>query len=118
MGLVQIVYRPIREIVVMEYVRYDSPEELVMNTLWVPGQPATLFWAEGVVFLPVPLLPSTDTIANDFRKGRVYWTSVSYAPMPDYKVRISVEMGPEVSIINVVKNETLRKVALWLKERK
>ena len=116
--MVSVVYSPIKEVVVMEYIRYDSPEELLRNMILPPGQPAVLYWAEGVVFYPVPLLPNTNRVVEELlNNGRIYWSIVSFADMQEYSSMVAAEKGPEALVINVSRSKVLREVAKWLRER-
>ncbi len=115
--MVEIVYNPVKEIVILEYIVYPTAEELIKNMLLPPGQPAVLYWAEGVVFLPIPLAVNNTKVVEELMKGRIYWTSVSFAPMATYSHMLSAEKGPEAMVINVSRSPTLSQVARWLKER-
>ncbi len=114
--MVEIIYRPIQQLIILECIKYKSPSELLQSLILAPGQPAVLFWAEGVLFLPVPLSPSVDFFAEELAKGRIYWTSVSFTLMSEYQDNILVEKGPEARVINVSSSPTLKDVAKWLKE--
>ncbi len=114
--MVEIIYRPIQQLIILECMKYKSLSELLQSLVLAPGQPAVLFWAEDVLFLPTPLSPSMEFFAEELTKGRVYWMSVSFTLMPEYRDKVLVEKGPEVSIINVSSSPTLREVAKWLKE--
>ena len=115
--MVTVTYSPIKEVVVMEYIKYQSPEELLKNLILPPGQPAVLYWAEGVVFHPIPLLPNNDKIIEELIKGRVYWSIVSFAEMPQYSGMLAADKGPEALVVNVSRSRVLRSVAKWLSER-
>ncbi|MEM2910745.1 MAG: hypothetical protein QXO01_06760 [Nitrososphaerota archaeon] len=114
--MVEIIYRPIQQLIILECIKYKSPSELLQSLILAPGQPAVLFWAEGVLFLPAPLSPSAEFFAEELTKGRMYWTSISFTLMPGYQDKILIEKGPEASVINVSSSPTLRQVAKWLKE--
>lgn len=116
-GMVTVSHRPIKEVVILDYVKFPSAEELVKNMVIQPGAPAVLYWAEGVVFLPVPLNPNNEKVVEELMEGRVYWMVVSFAPMPTYSSMLSVEKGPEALVVNVSRSKTLSGVARWLKER-
>ena len=115
--MVSITYKPIQEVVVMEYIKYDTPEELLRNMILLPGQPAILYWAEEVVFYPVPLMPNNTKIVEELLNGRIYWTIVSFAEMREYSSMVAAEKGPEAVVINVSRSKVLREVAKWLRER-
>ncbi len=115
--MVTITYSPIKEVVIMEYIKYSSPEELVKNMILSPGQPAVLYWAEGVVFYPIPLVPNNERIVDELLKGRIFWSVVSFAAMPSYSTMIAAEKGPEALVINVSRSRVLSEVARWLGEQ-
>jgi hypothetical protein len=116
--MVEIIFQPIKEIVIMEHVSYPSPEKLALNlaVLIRAGQMAVLHWAEGIVFVHFPLPTATELLMKHFLDGRVYWSSVAYAPMPSYKQIVKVD-SMEIPVIDVTANPNLRKVALWLREK-
>jgi hypothetical protein len=116
--MVEIIFQPIKEIVIMEHVSYPSPEKLALNlaVLIRAGQMAVLHWAEGIVFVHFPLPTTTELLMKHFLDGRVYWSSVAYAPMPSYKQIVKVD-SMEIPVIDVTANPNLRKVALWLREK-
>lgn len=72
-------------------------------------------WANGLVFFYSDVIPETDPIAEQFLKGRIYWTNVSYAEMPVYKPLVETREKIPVPIINQNSNPTIRKVTEWLK---
>nr|BAL53430.1 hypothetical conserved protein [uncultured crenarchaeote] len=115
--MVEIVHQPVKELVIMEYIRFPSAEELVRNMLLPPGQPAVLYWAEGVVFLPIPVPTNNAKVVEELLNGRVFWMSVSFAPMANYSPMLSVEKGPEAMVINVSRSSLLTQVARWLKSK-
>lgn len=115
--MVEIIYKPIKELIIMERVRYEKPEvlasSLAMNIR--AGHPVALLWCEGIVFFAVPLSPDTDSVAQEYLKGRVLWSSVVYAPMPSYQPMVKVGTI-EVPVMDVSPNPTMQEVARWLKE--
>lgn len=116
--MVKIVHKPIREIVVSECVFYPSVDVMIENlkVLMKMGQARLLMWAEGVLFTHSSLPPTTDRIVNELLNGRIFWLSLSYTLMPEYKPTIKIN-ALEIPIINVSFNPILREVALWLKNR-
>ena len=85
--MVKITYEPINEIVIKEYVRFEKVEDLIyiFAQLRAGGAPVSLSWANGLVFVYSPLPLENDEVVEDFLKGKVYWTNVSFAEMPEYK---------------------------------
>jgi hypothetical protein len=120
----KITYEPFEEIIVKEYVRYEDLQNLlyIFAQIRTSGQPVSLNWAKGVVFTHAPLLPSTDQLMEDFLKGRLYFVSVNFALMPDYK-QVVYYNPPEgqkipIPVINASDNKALCELAEWLKTKK
>jgi len=80
------------------------------------GESLILKWAEGVVFSYSPIAPSTDLLLNEYVKGKVYWSDVVYALMPEYKQTIRVSTL-DIPVIDVSPNPLLSEVAKWMKKR-
>ena len=116
--MVNVVYRPLKEIVILDYTAYEKPEPLaaILSLSVGSGQPAILSWAEGIVFIPAPLSADTEKLAAEYLEGRIYWTTVAFAPMATYQSSIKVG-GLEIPVIDASMNHTIRDVARWLKER-
>lgn len=113
--MVEVIYRPIRRIVIMECIKYSTVEELLQNLMLAPGQPIILYWAEGVLFIPVPAPITSEFFSRELADGNVYWLSVSFTEMNEYSPKISAEKCPEANVINVSKSPSLSIVARWLK---
>ncbi|MCW4006537.1 MAG: hypothetical protein NWF04_08115 [Candidatus Bathyarchaeota archaeon] len=116
---VNIRYEPFKEIVVMEQTKFASPDEMARFTSVIAGgKLAGLYWAEGVVFLYFPLPPSNTAVAKMLiENGKVYWTFLGYAIMPQYQAIIETKEKMIVPVIDISNNPMLRKVAKWLKEQ-
>lgn len=112
----EILFKPVKELVIMECVRYPSKEALANSLAFLlrTGQPIALDWAEGVVFFGMPLPPTTDALVKDYMEGRIYWPSVMFALMPTYQAAISIGTL-DVPVIDMSPNPTMRTVAGWLK---
>jgi len=116
--LVRVVYAPWEEIVIHEPVKHSLDDLVNMQTLGVePGALGrNLVWAEGVAFTHEGMPPTTDVIKEQLQ-GRVHWSSVRFALMPEYKdVIVIKETNVKVPIINVSNNPILKTAATWLKE--
>jgi hypothetical protein len=118
--MIKISYEPFKEVVIKEYVRFEKTEDLVyiFAQLLAGGAPVSLSWASGLVFVYSPLIPDTDQLIEEFLKGRIYWTNVSYAEMPQYKPIFETREKVQVSIINLSSNPMIRQVMEWLKQQK
>lgn len=118
--MIKIIYEPFKEVVIKEYTRFENIEDLIFNLaqLRASGIPAALNWANGVVFVHSPLSPDTDELMEQFLKGRVYWTNVSFAILPKYKPVYEIKGKGQVPIINVSSSPVLMQVTEWLKAQK
>lgn len=116
---VDVRYEPFKEIVVMQRNLFASPDDIArFASIIAGGKTAGLYWAEGVVFVYFPLPASTETAAKALiENGKVYWTFVGYALMPEYRAIIETKEKIMVPVINMASNPTFRKVAEWLKEQ-
>jgi hypothetical protein len=81
------------------------------------GQPLVIYWAEGVVFLPLPYQPESDRIIEEMlQRGTTYWASVMCALMPEYRP-INKIGAREIPIIDQTSDPYFRQVTHWLKKR-
>jgi len=115
--ITDIVYEPYKQLVIKEYSEYPSPEGLVESLMAAPGVTARLLWANGVLFTPILFPPATEVLSKAFLEGKIYWSSVSFALMPDYSATVKTHRGPEVDVVDVTPNDVLREAAAWLKAR-
>jgi len=114
--MVEIVCRPPKQLVILECTEYPSIEALskTIATIIMVGQPLVLKWAEGVTFSYNFLPPTTDSLMKDFLEGRIYWSDVVFALMPEYKP--SIKVGTlDIPVIDVSPNPILQEVAKWMK---
>jgi hypothetical protein len=102
----------------MEYTQYSKPETLAANLSVAiqAGQPAAMLWSEGVVFIPVPLTPETNVTAQEYLKGRIFWSSVLFSLLTTYQTKIKVGTL-EIPVIDASPNPVMKQVACWLKDR-
>ena len=116
--MVEIVHKPLKEIVIIDYSYYPKPEDLAEDMAMVMkmGQAIALLWTEGVVFLPAMASMDSEKMAEEFLNGRSYWHSVTFSLMPTYSENLRVR-GVEVPVVNVTHNATMREVARWLKTK-
>jgi hypothetical protein len=115
--MVDIVCRPPKQLIILECTRYPSIEALarVIAVIISTGETVILKWAEGVAFMYTYLQPSTQDLISELLNGRVYWSDVFYAEMPEYKPTIRVGTL-DVPIIDVSPDPLLRDAARWMKE--
>ena len=116
--MVDIVFQPVKKLIVMEYTLYSDPETLastLKNT--VESKRLTfLSWAEGIVFIQIPYPIQTDVSTEELGRGNVYWATISYSFMPKFKRSIPIGER-EISVVDVTPSETLKQIAVWLKKR-
>ena len=114
--MVEIVCSPPKQLVILECTQYPSIEALsnTIATIIRAGRPLVLKWAEGVTFSYSLLPPTTDGLMKELLEGRVYWTDVVFALMPEYESSIKVgTLG--IPVIDVTPNPILREAAKWMK---
>ena len=116
--MVEIVCSPPKQLVILECTQYPSIEALskTIATIIRVRQPLVLKWAEGVTFSYSLLQPTTDSLMKEFLEGRIYWTDVVFALMPEYKSTIKVGTL-DIPVIDVTPNPTLREATKWMKAR-
>jgi len=116
---INVLYEPFREIAIMEYIRFSTPDDLArFANIAAGGKTAGLYWAGGVAFLYYPLPTTTDTIARVLVEDKkVYWSFVGYALMPEYRPIIETKEKIMVPVINMAPSTLFQTVAKWLKER-
>ena len=113
---VKLITKGAEEIIVLDEIKFDTAdeffEELSLGAL--PGR-IVVNWANGVVFQHISL-PWNDITAREYiENGRIYWSALRYAPMKEYKPRVS--KNDVVFLIRKVKTPILVEVASILKKR-
>jgi hypothetical protein len=117
--MIKISYDPFKEVVIKEYVRFEKIEDLIyiFAQLRAGGAPVALSWANGIVFVYMPVPMETDVLMEEYLKGKVYWANVSFAEMPEYKPVLETKERIQVPVINVSSNALIMQVAEWLKKQ-
>jgi hypothetical protein len=112
----EIICNPPKQLIILECTHYPSVEALarVVGTIISAGESVILKWAEGVVFSYTPVPPSTDMLVDEYVKGKVYWSDVVFAVMPEYKQTIRVSTL-DIPVIDVSPNPALSEIARWMK---
>jgi hypothetical protein len=109
-------YKPAEELVIMEMVEYNLNQlaetgAMFMNT----GHPFILNWANEVAFNHIPISLNNKEFIKERMKGKIYWASVMYASMPDYRNHLKVG-AIEVPVV-ATPNPLLKRAASWLRDR-
>ncbi len=117
--MVKIIYEPYHTVVIHEIVQYDLNMLVHLHGLGVQsgqlGRPIN--WANGVAFTHRSM-PPTDDIIKEQIKGKIHWSSLSFAFMPKHKQMIEIPEGKiRIPILNLSDNELFRELAEWIKKR-
>lgn len=116
---INISYEPFKEIAVMEYMRFKSPDELArFLNVAAGGKPTGVYWTNGVAFFYYPMSSSSEAATKMLLEQRkVYWAFVGFALMPDYRSIIETREKIMIPVIDMSTNPLFQKAAQWLKER-
>ncbi len=110
-------FRPIKKIVIFESLKLSKEDFFQRLSLIVMSEhPQALIWADGLLLLMFPFYPECDAVFEEAKKGNMYWSSVLYTPMPEYKPIHKIG-GIEIPIINQTPSPIIRRVAQELKKR-
>jgi hypothetical protein len=110
-------FRPVKKIVIFEALKLSKEDFFQRLSLIVMSEnPQALIWAEGLLLLMFPLIPECNAVFEEAMKGILYWSSVLYTPMPEYKPMHKMG-GIEIPIINQSPSPIIKKVAQELKKR-
>lgn len=115
---IEIVENPIKKIVILSSAQISLEEFFKRAELFaMAGQPITLSWAEGIVFLAVPFQSDSDIIIEETLKGTQYLGSVLFASMPKYESIKKVSGLREIPIVDQTSISEMRQIAQWLKKK-
>ena len=112
-------YEPRKEIIIHEYTKYESPEDLINASAKgaPPGSVVSIHrWVDGVLLFFTGF-PKNDIIIQELLNGKVHWDHVNFALMPEYKEQFMTETGVTLIIGNVSKNPSFKAVAEFIKEQ-
>lgn len=119
----EIEYEPFKKVKIGEITKFATPEDLgrQVGLLFIrAGQPTVLFWAEGVVFLREVYVSRSEEFARDYKEGTIYWNSVMYSVMPEYKPVVKTKLPDfgniEIPVVDWSKNKAMREIGKWLRE--
>jgi len=117
--LVKVTFRAWDEVVIHESINYSLEDLLKIHSIGVqPGGLANpLSWAEGVVFRFVAM-PPTDEVVKEQLQGKIHWSAVEWALMPEYKNVILIhDINAKIPVVNVSATAILCEIAKALKEQ-
>ncbi len=113
---VKLITKGAKEIIVLDEIQFETVDELLedLSIGHPPGQ-MVLNWANGIIFHHISL-PWTDVTAKEYiENGRIYWSALRYAPMKEYKDRIS--KNNVLFLIRKVRTPILLEVTKILREK-
>jgi len=115
---INIEYEPFKHIVIMEYTRFNNPDDLArFLNVAAGGKPTGVYWAKGVAFFYYPMPTTTETaIKALIEEKKVYWAFVGHALMPEYRPIIETKEKIMVPVIDMSTSPLFQKAAQWLKE--
>jgi len=116
---INISYEPFKEIVIMEYMRFKTPDDLArFLNVAAGGKPTGVYWANGVSFFYYPMASSTELATKVLiEEKKVYWAFVGYAFMPEHRPIIETKEKIMVPVVDVSSSPLFQRAAQWLKGR-
>jgi len=116
--MVKFTHRGIKEVIILECDQYSTIDDLISNLALIvkSGQPVILQWAEGVLFMAVPLPSESEYLIDECLKGRIYWQNVFFTLMPKYNSLVKKD-NMEIFVLNATSTSILCQAAKWLKNR-
>ena len=118
-GDVVISYEPFRQVVVMEYMRFKSADDLArFLNVAAGGKPTGIYWANGVAFFYYPLSSNTELATRALiEEKKVYWAFAGFAVMPDYRSIIETREKIMMPVIDLSSSPLFLKATEWLKQQ-
>jgi len=115
---IEIEYRPIKKIVILNLVELDK-EELFKraSAIRMVEQPIFLNWAEGIVFIAIPASLEITEVDDNVMKGIAYFEGVTYSIMPKYQPETQVA-ADKIPIVDQSRFPVFRAIANWINKRK
>jgi len=115
---INIHYEPFKEIVILEYMKFSTPDDLArFLNVAAGGKPTGVYWTSGVAFFYYPMPTTTETATKALiDEKKVYWAFVGYALMPEYRLIIETKEKIMVPVVDMSSNLLFKKAAQWLKE--
>ena len=114
---IEIEYRPIRKIVVLDLEKLDKDELFERaSAIRMGGQPLFLNWAGGIVFIAVPASPDITEVDENIVKGVAYFAGVTYSMMEKYLPTVQVG-ADKIPIIDQSKSSIFKSLTEWIVKR-
>lgn len=117
--MTKVIYQPREQVIIHEYSRYKSIEDLIRSAFGGAPPGATvgpIKWVDGIALIQ-NAYPMTDAVIKELLEGKLHWDYVSFAPMEEYRNNIHMEdMRITASVINVSANPIFRAIARFIRE--
>ena len=117
--MTEVIYRPREQVIIHEYSRYNSVEDLIKAAFSGAPPGATIGpikWVDGIALVQ-RAYPMTDAVVKELIEGKLHWDHVSFAPMEEYRSNIHLEdMRVTAAIIDVSANPIFRVIAEFIKQ--
>lgn len=107
----EIIIEPWNQLVIHEVLELrfeDWVTQIIASTRSAGGGIPTIFWAGGVAF-HFATFPDTDTIVQEKLKGRIHYSSVTFAIKEKFEKQITRESGA-INFTDVSHNEIFSKL--------
>jgi hypothetical protein len=116
---VTISYEPFKQVVIMEYMRFKSPDDLTrFLNVAAGGKPTGAYWANGLAFFYYPLASGTELATKALiEEKKVYWAFVGFAAMPEYRPIIETREKIMMPIVDLSSSPLFLTATQWLKEQ-
>ena len=117
--MVKVTFQPSEELIIHESINHSLPDLIKLCSVGVQpgGLAGPLNWAEGVVFR-FSRARATDEVFRELLQGKIHWTVLEWALMPQYEQVILIEeINAKMPVINVSTTTILCDVAKALKEQ-
>jgi hypothetical protein len=106
-------------VIIHKEVALSLDDLIKINSLGVQpsGLAQPLRWAEGVIFR-FSAMPPTDEVIREQLQGKIHWSVVEWALMPEYQNVILIkDINAKIPVINVSAITILCEIAKALKEK-
>ena len=115
--MVEFEYQPWKKIIIHEIVEFPPDYFLDNQAMSAPegGRSPPLHWANGIIFVRIPLPPTEDVIAEQI-KGTIHWSSLHFGRMRKYQKEIKRSRSVTVPILDMSEHEIFGAMAEWIKE--
>lgn len=118
--MVEVVFQPIRKIVIHEIIKNDFNSFVRMKAQQMPNMPPPYArWIDGILFDFVGVMTPTPELINErFRDGTIHWEIINFAEMPQYRQTVAhPENGTILHVMDNSSNTAVSEAIRWLKKQ-